>query len=196
MRVRSLGGEDLLEEETSICSSILAREIPRTEELGGLQSVGWQSVRHDWAQLSAEAAQRRRLGWGKRSLLSKTGFEHTFLGAHSPHHCAAVWLLFWKSHGAMSRQEQQILGCPWHGLLSQNRACHHYTGLWVLGLPWQLSSKESAYSAGDTGLIPGLGSFPGGGNGNPLQYSWMEYPMDRGAWWAAVHGGHKELDVT
>ena len=47
MRVRSLGGEDLLEEKTAICSSILAQEIPRTEELGGLQSVGWQRVRHD-----------------------------------------------------------------------------------------------------------------------------------------------------
>ena len=39
----------------------------------------------------------------------------------------------------------------------------------------------------DEGLIPGLGRSPGGGNGNPLQYSCQENPMDRGAWWATVH---------
>ena len=39
----------------------------------------------------------------------------------------------------------------------------------------------------DTGLIPVLGSSPGGGHGNPLQYSCLENPMDRGAWWATVH---------
>ena len=46
------------------------------------------------------------------------------------------------------------------------------------------------------GSIPGLGRSPGGGHGNPLQYSYLENPMDRGAWWAAVHGDAKELDTT
>ena len=41
--------------------------------------------------------------------------------------------------------------------------------------------------AGDKGWIPGLGSSPGGGHGNPLQYSWLENPTDREAWWAMVH---------
>ena len=40
----------------------------------------------------------------------------------------------------------------------------------------------------DVGLIPGLGRFPGEGNGYPLQYSCLEYPMDRGVWWARVYG--------
>ena len=44
--------------------------------------------------------------------------------------------------------------------------------------------KASACNAGDLGLIPGLGRSPGEGNGNPLQYSCLENPMDRGAWWA------------
>ena len=48
-------------------------------------------------------------------------------------------------------------------------------------LPRWFSSKESACSAGEADLIPGLGRFSGGGNGNPLQYSWLENPMDRGA---------------
>ena len=49
-------------------------------------------------------------------------------------------------------------------------------------------SKETVYYAGDLGSIPGLGRFPGGGHGYPLQYSCLENPLDRGAWWATVHG--------
>ena len=48
------------------------------------------------------------------------------------------------------------------------------------GLLWWLSGKESACSTGDLGLIPGLGGSPGAGHGNPLQYSGLENPMDRG----------------
>ena len=59
---------------------------------------------------------------------------------------------------------------------------------WMIGLPWWLSGKESAYNAGDAGLIPGSGRSPGEGNGNSFQYSCLENPMDRGAWWAIVHG--------
>ena len=50
--------------------------------------------------------------------------------------------------------------------------------------------------AGDSGLIPKSGRSPRGGNDNPLQYSCLENSMDRGAWQAAVHGGHKESDKT
>ena len=55
-----------------------------------------------------------------------------------------------------------------------------------LGFQW-LSGKESACSAGDTGLIPGSGRSPGGRTDNPLQYSCQENPMDRGAWLATIH---------
>ena len=48
--------------------------------------------------------------------------------------------------------------------------------------------KASTRNAGDPGLIPGSGRSPGEGNGNPLQYSCLENPMDGGAWWATVHG--------
>ena len=44
--------------------------------------------------------------------------------------------------------------------------------------------------------IPGLGKLPGEGNGSPLQYSCLENPMDRGAWWATVHAVAKESDMT
>ena len=48
-----------------------------------------------------------------------------------------------------------------------------------------------AKDAGDTGLMPGSGRLPGEGNGNPLQYSCLENPTDRGTWWATVHGVSK-----
>ena len=61
----------------------------------------------------------------------------------------------------------------------------------LYGLSQSLSGKEFAYNAGDardTGSIPQLGRSPGGGHGNLLQYSCLENPMDRGAWWATVYG--------
>ena len=55
-------------------------------------------------------------------------------------------------------------------------------------VPCGSDGKESACNAGDLGSLPGLGKSPGGGNGNPLQYSCLENPMDRGAWPATVRG--------
>ena len=57
----------------------------------------------------------------------------------------------------------------------------------VLGFPGGSDGKEFTCNAGDLGSIRGLGRSPGGGHGNPLQYSSLENPMDRGAWQAAVH---------
>ena len=56
------------------------------------------------------------------------------------------------------------------------------------GFPGGSDGKESTCNAGDLGLIPGLGRSPGEGNDNPLWYSCLENPMDRGAWWATDHG--------
>ena len=58
----------------------------------------------------------------------------------------------------------------------------------VHGFPSSSGGKASACNAGDPGLIPGSGRSPGEGNGNPLQYSCLENPIDRGAWRAIVHG--------
>ena len=63
--------------------------------------------------------------------------------------------------------------------------------LWLffcyVGLPWWIVGKEPTCSAEDPGSIPGWGRSPGEGNGNPLQYSCLENPMDRAAWRATVH---------
>ena len=61
------------------------------------------------------------------------------------------------------------------------------------GFPDSPVGKESTCSTGDPVSIPGSGRFPGEGNGNLLQYSYLENPMDRGSWQATVHG---ESDTT
>jgi len=63
------------------------------------------------------------------------------------------------------------------------------------GFPGGAGGKEPTYQCRDVrdvGCIPGLGRSPGGGSSNPLQYSCLENPMDRGAW--QVTGGHKEMN--
>ena len=65
-----------------------------------------------------------------------------------------------------------------------------------MGFPGSSDGKASAYNVGDPGSIPGWGRSPGEGNGNPLQYSCPENPMDRGAWQAAVHGFTRESNMT
>ena len=64
--------------------------------------------------------------------------------------------------------------------------CREYSSF-----PGSSDGKASAYNTGDLGLIPGWGRSPGEGNDNPLQYSGLKNPMDRGAWWATVHGAAK-----
>ena len=66
-----------------------------------------------------------------------------------------------------------------------------------MSFPGGSDGKESACNARDPGLIPGLGRFPGEGNGNPLQYSCLENSRNREAWWATVvHGVTKSMDMT
>ena len=83
-------------------------------------------------------------------------------------------------------------GCPLHRTIAYQSACHiiisclfYYWASQVV-----LVVKNPPINAGnirDTGSIPGLGRSPGGGHGNPLQYSFLENPKDRGAWWAPVY---------
>ena len=77
------------------------------------------------------------------------------------------------------------------GLRSVPECLWWHSCYWVsqlLGFPGSSDCKVSAYNAGDLGSIPRSGRLPGEGNGIPLQYSCLENPMDRGAWWATAHG--------
>ena len=78
---------------------------------------------------------------------------------------------------------------------------YQYTAYFILipnlqGFPGGAVVKNLPANAGDAGSVPGSGRLPGGGNGNPLQYSCLKNPMDRGAWRATVSGVAKELDTS
>ena len=86
-------------------------------------------------------------------------------------------------------QGTKIPHAAWHGQENNKKFLKDY----------KKKKKEPICNAGDarySGSIPGLGRYPEVGNGNPLQYSCLENPMDRGAWQATVYGVAKELDTT
>ena len=68
------------------------------------------------------------------------------------------------------------------------KECSNYHTIALIDFPGGSEGKASAFNAGELGLIPGWGRCPGEGNGNTLQYSSLENPMDGEAWWATVHG--------
>ena len=92
-------------------------------------------------------------------------------------------------------QDTQLEGLSKDIFSKLTSSCCLFNFLFYISFPAGLASKESACDAGDLGLIPGLGRSPGEENGYPLQYSCLENSMERGAWWATVHGV-AELDAT
>ena len=90
------------------------------------------------------------------------------------------------------------------GLISLHNCVSHFLKVLSLspckiqiqmGLPGGAAVKNPPANTGDMALIPGLGRSPGEGSGNPLQYSSLGNLMDRGAWWAIVHGAAEESDI-
>ena len=79
----------------------------------------------------------------------------------------------------------------------QKRCSTYLNGTFLsMGFPGGSEGKASACNAGDLSSIPGSGRSPGEGNGNPLQYSCLENPMDRGAWQGDSPWGYKEVDMN
>ena len=124
--VRSLGREDPLEKEMATYFSTLAWKIPRMEEPGRLQSMGFSRQEYWSGLLCPSSGDLPNPRTESTSQALAGGFFTTFLVAQTV--------------------------------------------------------KASAYNSGDLGLIPGLGRSPGEGNGNLLQYSCLENPMDGEAW--------------
>ena len=151
-------------------SSILAWKIPWTEEPGGLQSMGSLRVRHDWAtSLSLFTFLHWRRKWQPTPV---------FLPG--------------ESHGLWS-----LVGCHLLGRtesdtmkrLSSSRS----SSMVYLGFPGGTVVKNPPVNPGDAASISGSGTSPREGNGNPLQYSCLGNPMDRGAWWVKSPWGLKRV---
>ena len=144
------------------------------------------------------------------SLTPDPGTEHVLaqrfnpLGlSHSPWILPAAWHVCLVAGGRIPELEPSWGGPP-HPNRVPMRICTHPTNNPV---PKEEAEhyterksdsvgKESACSAGNPGLIPRSGRFPGEGNGNPLQYSCLENSMDRETWRVTVCGGHRELGTT
>ena len=75
-----------------------------------------------------------------------------------------------------------------HVSMQTKQVTKYWSPKYTHSFPCGSAGKESACSVGDLGSIPGLGKSSGGGNGNPLQYFCLQNFMDRGGWWATVHG--------
>ena len=104
-------------------------------------------------------------------------------------------MAFWKSYRLNLKSTLTIINLdPLNFLSLENYQDHCITE--IQSFQGGLSDKGSPCNAGDAGLIPESGRAPGEGNGNPLQYSCLRNPTDRGACWAIVHWVAKELDVT
>ena len=100
-----------------------------------------------------------------------------------------------ESHGQRNLMGYSPWGCK---RVRHNWATntHTHTIVWSSQVVQCRRLPVNAEDSKNAGLIPGLGRFPREGNGNPLQYSCLENPMDRGTWWATVHGVAKESDKT
>ena len=135
-------------------------------------------------------------------------FLHIFIPTNSygsPSSTALFWEQYNTNQGnprAVAAHMEREPGLHLEGTLepqgvAQSLGGYHQTAseycvsshLWLPS--WEVG-KESTCNAGDPGSIPGWERSPGEGNGNPLQYSYLGNPMDRGAWLAIVHGGFKE----
>ena len=143
-------------------SSTRAWRIPRTEEPGRLQSMGSLRVGHDWAtSLSPFTFMPQSRKWQPTPL---------FLSGES------------QGRGS-------LVGCPLWGRTESDMMKWLSSSISIIA--WWISGKEFACNAGGTreaGSIPGSERSPGVGNGNSLQYYWLENSRYRGAWWAIVYG--------
>ena len=110
-------------------------------------------------------------------------------------------ILAWKTLWTEEPMDRQSIDCPLQQSMGSQRVGHDWatslslfkdlrcldTAMEGAVFPGGSVGKESTHNAGDLSLIPESGRSPGEGNGNPLQYSCLGGPVDRGAWWATVH---------
>ena len=120
----------------------------------------------------------------------KVGQARTRLNSLQP------WVsLCWSSSGiCLTQITERTSARPGSGHCDPNCICFLTTSTWWKGFPSGSVVKNppaNAGASGDMGLIPGSERSLRGGNGNPLQYSCWDNPMDRGAWWSTVHGVSK-----
>ena len=116
--------------------------------------------------------------WIMHFTIFLSAFVRVMCKLHMSSHCS-------RKHGAGPTVNRAVSSVA---SIENPRAGHPGNPFWTVGFPGGSEVKASACNAGDLGSIPGSRRSPGEGNGNPLQYSCLENPMDGGALWATVHG--------
>jgi len=143
-------------------SSVLAWRIPGTGKPGGPPSTGSHRVGHDWSDLAAAAA------------------------------AVFIWAPYWALR-CLRREVPPLSNAVSHLPSLSFSFCFFFFFssrlLELPGFPGSTNGREpTCQRRKQETWVPSLGRCPAGGNGNPLQYSCLENPMDRGAWWTTVHG--------
>ena len=188
--VRSLGQEDPLKKGKVAHSIILAWEIPWTQESGRLQSMWSQRVRHDGATFTFPLKENYWI-WDilkNYLMLTRSSKKESSWFLHIE--IFYFWIFLWKRRSTMYQES-------WPFLLTQGLTYEFIYPLFLRkwGFPGGSMVKNPPGKAGDVSSISVSGRSLAGGHGNPLQYSCLENPMDRGAWWVIVHGV-AESDMT
>ena len=146
-----------------------------------------QTQLSDWTTTKILVLSRQRDG-GRKEIQGRWNSWDRHVERHLGPHCEGSspcrYLTRLDQQLCRGMQGDQNLSLDLETLTSAIRDTHINK---CLGFPDGSEVKVSACNVGELGSIPGLGRFPGEGNGNPLQYSCLENPMDRGAWWATVH---------
>ena len=181
-----------LEKEMATHSSVLAWRIPGMGEPGGLPSMGLHGVGHDWSELAAARLVITLLPRSTHLLISWLQSPSTVLLEPQKIKSATVLTVFpYIFHEVMGPGAMIFVLSNY--LLG--------TGLSMEASYMTLVVKNPPANGGDirdADSIPGSGRSPGGGHGNPLQHSYLENPMDCGAWWVTDHGVTKfdTIEVT
>ena len=193
--VPSLDWGDPLEKGMATHTNSPAWRIPCTEEPGGLQSMGSQRVGHDWStNTSTFRLPGSSCGNTKKQINNKLAISPVINNSTNQRMTSDPWsvpsvtsehcLLTWEP-SLFTRVRMDSPSPPFHPAplspAHSPRPSSSFRSLWWL--QWALVSlfKLRGFYRGN----------PVGGNGNPLQYSCLDNPTDRGAWWAIVHGSHR-----
>ena len=158
-----------LKKEMATHSSVLALRIPGTWEPGGLPSIGSHRVGHEWSNLAAAAA-ACSFFW----IYQTFSYIELYLSTYSFLLQRLLVVSTITKHLALFFYSNRILIFT---------CAHVFFGASQMALV-VMNPTVNAGDRRDVGWIPGSGRSPGGGRGNPLQYSCLENPMDRGAWQA------------
>ena len=141
--------------------------------------VHFKYVHTSWIGASLVAQRVKRLPTMQETRVQSLGREDPLEKGMATHSSTLAWKIPWtEKTGRLPSMGSQS---PW----GQTRLSNFTFTFFHFG---GSDSKESTCSAKDPHSIPGMGRSPGEGNGSPLRYSCLENPIDKGAWWAIVHG--------